>query len=147
VCKLGLRESRLAAAIVAGCGGSVLLLSLAGGASFLDTTVGLAVPFIAALVFGSVAARAASARSAWRRSCLVNGLLSGTVGVSFRTQDEPWSGGAGYMQDLDRAIGPLDHVFWALAARGHRLLRSRGGSARGQLLAAWAAAALRVIAW
>ena len=56
-------------------------------------------------------------RAAWGGGCLVNGFLSTAVAVSFRVQDEPWSGRMPYQDDLDRAIGPLTHFVWALAAR------------------------------
>jgi hypothetical protein len=56
-------------------------------------------------------------RSGWGRGCLVNGLLSAAVAAGFGTQDEFWSGRSGYMEDLDQAIGPLNHFVWALAAR------------------------------
>jgi hypothetical protein len=68
------------------------------------------------LVATWLAARSVSTRSAWGRGCLVNGLLSVAVGIGFRLQDEPWSDGSQYMKDLDRAIGPLTHFAWALAA-------------------------------
>jgi hypothetical protein len=64
-----------------------------------------------------VARRTASVRAAWGDGCFVNGLLSTAVALSFRVQDEPWSGRLQYPDDLDRAIGSLTHFVWALAAR------------------------------
>ncbi len=111
-------DGRLVAAAVMGClaFGSVLLLIAAAS-----------IPVIAGLVAAAVAGtglialwlerRAASVRSAWGRGCLANGLLSAAVAVSFDVQDEPWLGGSSFADDLDRAIGPLTHFVWALAAR------------------------------
>jgi len=50
-----------------------------------------------------------------RRASLVGGLSSEG---RFACKDEPWSGGPGYMQEIDRAVGPLNDFLWALAARG-----------------------------
>jgi len=107
--------------VVAGVMGSiafafiVLLVAAAG----LPITTGLLVAAAAGagLIAAWLARSAASIRSSWGRGCLVNGLLSAAVAAGFGTQDEFWSGRSGYMEDLDRAIGPLTDFVWALAAR------------------------------
>ena len=94
----------------------VLLLSVAAG---LPLTAGLSVVALtgAALTPVWAARGAASLRSAWGRGCLVNGLLSAAVAVGFRVQDDFGAGRSQYAEDLDRAIGPLTHFVWELAAR------------------------------
>ncbi len=94
----------------------ILLVGRNAGAPIAGTPVVLA-GAVSALLAIWLAARSSSSRSAWGRGCLVNGLLSTVVGVSFRAQDESWSGHMPYTEDLDRAIGPLTHFVWALAAR------------------------------
>jgi hypothetical protein len=93
----------------------VLLVAAAG----LPITTGLLVAAAAeaGLIAVWMARSAASVRSGWGRGCLVNGLLSTAVAAGFGTQDEFWSGRSGYMEDLDRAMGPLTDFVWALAAR------------------------------
>jgi hypothetical protein len=59
-----------------------------------------------------------SARLVCRSACFIAGFSSAAVTAGSRVQQEPWSGGRGYMDDIDRAIGPLDNFLWALAARG-----------------------------
>jgi hypothetical protein len=94
---------------------TLLLLTTAG----LPVTIGT---LAAALAGGGLIAawlmqRAMSLRYTWGRSCLANGLLSAAVSVGFRVQDDLWVGRSQYVEDVDRAIGPLTHFVWALAAR------------------------------
>ena len=73
---------------------------------------------IGILVF-AVAVWSSGARLTWRRrGSLAGSLFSGAIAAGSCLQDEPWSAGPGYMQEIDRAIGPMDNFLWALAARG-----------------------------
>jgi len=107
--------------VVAGVMGSIAfaLIVLLVAAAGLPITAGLSVAALAGagLIAAWLARSAASVRSGWGRGCLVNGLLSAAVAAGFGTQDEFWSGRSGYMEDLDRAMGPLTDFVWALAAR------------------------------
>lgn len=110
-------------------GGRVVVAGVMGGVAFalivfLGAAAGLPVTaalFMAALAGAGLIAvwlarSAASVRSGWGRGCAVNGFLSAAVAVSVRVQDEPWPGFT-YPDDVDRAIGSLNHFAWALAAR------------------------------
>jgi hypothetical protein len=111
-------QSRLWAAIVTGCAAFVFLLLLLMPGN-LASAVGIAT--VAVLGGGLIAAwvmrRGTSPRSAWGTGCFINGLLSTAVAVSLCIQDYPWADHSQYTEDLDRAIGPLTHFVWALAAR------------------------------
>jgi len=109
-------SARVLAAAVMGGTAFALILPL-GALTNLPKIAVLAVTGGGAVLLAMwLAARSVSARSAWGRGCLVDGLLSVAVGVGFRLQEEPWSNGSQYMRDLDRAIGPLTPFVWALAA-------------------------------
>lgn len=116
--KSGARENRTLIAIAMG-GFAVALLALLLGPAGAAGNPGLFVFALAgaALVAGWLAWRATSARSAWGAGCLANGVVSLGVALGFRVQDELWSGRSSSVEDIDRAIGPLTHVVWALAAR------------------------------
>ena len=60
---------------------------------------------------------AKSRRSAWGICCIANGMLSAAVAARFSVMNETWSDRSSYMEDLDRAIGPLTHFVWVLAAQ------------------------------
>ncbi|MGC2413190.1 MAG: hypothetical protein WA459_10910 [Stellaceae bacterium] len=93
---------------------ALLLIAAAG----LPLTAGSVAALVGAGLFAAwLTRRQASARSGWGRGCLVNGLLSAAVAIGFRAQDDLWAGRPQYTEDLDRAIGPLTHFVWALAAR------------------------------
>ena len=111
-------------------GGRIVVASVMGATAFalavlLVAAAGLPIavaPVVAALAGAALLAvwlarRKASLRSAWSRGCLVNSLLSAGVAFGFRVQDDLWVGRSQYAEDLDRAIGPLTHFIWALAAR------------------------------
>ena len=87
-------------------------------AYFLEPAVSLALAVGVGILVVAIAVWAWGARSAWRRASFVGGLFTGAIAAGSRVQDEPWSGGPGYMHDIDRAIGPLDNFLWALTARG-----------------------------
>ncbi len=111
-------DGRLVAAAVMGCLAFGLVLLLAAAAGIPVTAVLIVAGLAGAgLIALWLERRAASVRSAWGHGCLFNGLLSAAVAVSLQVQDEPWLGGSSFAQDLDRAIGPLTHFVWALAAR------------------------------
>ncbi len=116
--KPGVLESRVLIATVMGGVASALILLLltpaavpVGAASFILALVS------AGLLAVWVTSRAKSARSAWGGGFLVNGLLSMGVAFGLRVQDDLWAGRSSYMEDIDRAMGPLTHFVWALAAR------------------------------
>ena len=113
----GSRGVRQTVALAAGTGG-LLLLSFVVSAYFFNPATGLAVALGAGILVVAIAVWSWGARSAWRRASLAGVLSSGAVAAGSRVQDEPWSGGPGYMQEIDRAIGPLNDFLWALAARG-----------------------------
>jgi hypothetical protein len=107
--------------VTAGVMGSITFAFIVflGAEAGLPVTAGL---LMAALAGAGLSATwlvrsAASARSGWGRGCLMNGLLSAAVAIGFRAQDDLWAGRSQYAEDLDRAIGPLNHFVWALAAR------------------------------
>jgi hypothetical protein len=110
--------------------GRTLIAILTGGLAFallsvllvrVDFSVGANRFILASLGAGLLAFWAArqanSARSAWGGGFLVNGLLSMGVALSHRVQGDLWAGRSSYMEDIDRAMGPLTHFVWALAAR------------------------------
>ena len=102
-------------ALAAGTAGLVLL-SFIIFAYFLAAAVSLALALASGILVVAVAVWSWGARSTWQRASLAGGLSSGAVAVGSRVQDEPWSGGPGYMREIDRAIGPLDEFL--LGARG-----------------------------
>jgi hypothetical protein len=118
VSKSGTTESRAFAAILMG-GLAFALLSVL--LVRVDFSVGASLFILASLGAGLlafwVARRANSARSAWGGGCLANGLLSMGVALGLRVQDDLWADRSSYMEDLDRAMGPLTPFVWALAAR------------------------------
>ena len=114
---LGSRDARQNVALAAGTAGLVLL-SFVVFAYFLAAAVSLALALATGILVVAVAEWSWGARSTWRRASLAGGFSSWAIVVGSRVQDEPWSGGPGYMQEIDRAIGPLDEFLWALAARG-----------------------------
>jgi hypothetical protein len=71
----------------------------------------------AGLIAYWAAGQAASLHSAWGRGCLANGVLSAAVAVGSGIQDDLWAGRSQYMDEIDRAIGPLTNFIWELAAR------------------------------
>lgn len=100
--------------------GAPMVLLLAVFAASAKAPVGAAssaLVLLGALTGMLLTARAGSAKSVWARGCLVNGMLSAVVGVILQVQDRPWSGRPGCPDDLDKAIGPLTDLLWALAAR------------------------------
>jgi hypothetical protein len=64
-----------------------------------------------------LATRSMSARRAWGRGFLVDGLLSVAVGIGFQLQSPSWPEESQYQYDLDRAIGPLNHFIWIFVAK------------------------------
>ncbi len=105
-------------AVVIGSSAFALTLLLAAAAGLaISAGLLLAASAGAALIAVWLARQTKSVRSAWGRGCLVNGLLSAAVAVGFRVQDDSWAGPSRYLEDLDRAIGPLTPFLWALAAR------------------------------
>lgn len=116
VLKLGAIGNRVLVAIVMG-GLAFILLSLLLVPGELPVGAGLfalALMGVGLLVVW-LTRHAASVRSAWGRGCFINGVL--TIALGLRVQDDLWSGRSSYMEELDRAIGPLTHFVWALAAR------------------------------
>jgi cbb3-type cytochrome oxidase subunit 3 len=100
--------------------GALAVLLAAVFAASAKTPVGtalLTLVLLGALAGMLLPARAESAKSLWARGCLVNGMLSAVVGISFQLQDAPWSGQPGYADDIDKAIGPMTGLLWAFAAR------------------------------
>ena len=94
----------------------LLLLLMPGD---LASTIGIFAAAVlgAALLLVWLIRRGMPPRSTWGAGCFINGLLSTTVAIGFHVQDNLWTGRSGYTEDLDRAIGPLTHFVWALAAR------------------------------
>ena len=114
----GAHRGRIVVAVVMGGTAFVLavLLITAAGLPVAVATV-VAALLSAGLLAAWLAKQKSSARSAWARGCLANGLLSAVVAFSFRTQDDLWVGRSQYTENLDRAIGPLTHFIMGLAAR------------------------------
>jgi hypothetical protein len=111
-------QSRVWAAIVTG-GGAFILLLLLMMPGDLASAIGI---FVAAALGVALFAawlmrRGTPPRSAWGAGCFINGLLSTAVAAGFRTQNDFWAGGSQYAEDLNRAIGPLTHFAWEMAAR------------------------------
>jgi hypothetical protein len=116
--KLGIVQSRLGAVIVTD-GVAFLLLWLLLVPGGLGSAIGIFVVAAlgAALLAVWVTRRGTSPRSTWGVGCLINGLLSAAVAIGFCVPDDLGTGRSQYVEDLDRAIGPLTHFVWALAAR------------------------------
>ena len=110
-------RSRLFALIVTATFIILLLAVVAVSANGSTAPVSLTLALLGSLVGIWFALRVGSAKSAWARGCLVNGMLSAVVGVTLQVQDAPWSGRPGYPDDLERAIGPLTNFLWVFAAR------------------------------
>jgi hypothetical protein len=114
----GTTQSRVFVAVAMGGLAFALLSLLAVPAGAPGGLVLLGLGLISAAFLAVwLARRASSARSAWRTGCFANSLVSLGVAAGFRVQDELWSGRSPYVEDIDRAIGPLNHLLWALAAR------------------------------
>ncbi len=64
-----------------------------------------------------LAASGVTVKSVWGRGCLVNGVLSAIAAVGVRVEDGRGPGEFVYPNDLDRVIGPLNHLVWAFLAR------------------------------
>jgi len=115
---LGSRDVRQTGALAAGTGGLVLL-SFVVSACFFEPAMSLGLALGAGILVVAVARWSWSdARSAWRRASFVGGLATGAIAAGSRVQDEPGYGAPGYMQEIERAIGPFNDVLWALAATG-----------------------------
>jgi hypothetical protein len=118
VSKPEITESRTLVAMLMGGLAFVLMSLLLVG---VDFSIGAGLFTLASLGAGLIAfwvtRWANSARAAWGTGCFANGLLSSGVALSLRVQDDPWAGRSSYMDDIDRAIGPLTPFVWALAAR------------------------------
>jgi hypothetical protein len=111
-------QSRLWAAVVTGGVAFVLLWLLLVPGDFASAIGMVAIAMLGGgLVAAWVMRRGSSPRSAWGAGCFINGLLSTTVAVGSRVQDDLWAGRSQYSEDLDRAIGPLTHFVWVLTAR------------------------------
>lgn len=110
-------RTRSLALIMIGNFSVLLLMAFAASANAPVVTAPLTLAVLGSLVGIWLAAHAPSTKSVWARGCLVNGMLSAVVGVSFQVQDEPWSGRPGYPDDLERAIGSLTNYLWAFATR------------------------------
>jgi len=114
----GAVQSRLWAVIVTGGGAFALLWLLLVPGDFASAIGIFAVAALGAVLLAAwIMRRGSSPRDAWGTGCFVTGLLSTAVALGARVRDDLWTGRSLYGEDLDRAIGPLTHFLWALAAR------------------------------
>ena len=104
--------------MAAGIGALVLFLFVVS-AYFLNPATSIALALGAGLLAVAAGVWSWGARLAWRHASFAGGLCCAAIATGSRIQDEPWSdGGPGYMQEIDRAMGPLNNLVWELAARG-----------------------------
>jgi hypothetical protein len=105
------------AVVMAGAAFALAMLGVARAALGLVPAIAIIMFIGAGLIALWIAWPSPSLRYAWGRGCLVNGVMSAVAAIGLHVQNELWQGRSPSAEDLDRAIGPLTHLVWALAAR------------------------------
>ena len=94
---------------------ALLLLAMTGVPIAVGSSLGALAAAVSVAVW--LATSGVTVKSVWGCGCLVNGMLSAIAAVGVRVEDARGPGEFVYLDDLDRAIGPLNHFVWEFLAR------------------------------